>query len=258
MVNLPETTVRFAAILNPMIDRLTVITFGLLAACVPPTAGLWRCYGRRAGSLFAVGSVGAILAQQSLVAIAASRKNARLTPVDGMTLSRGFAAAVLVGLGVSGLRRRTGLAGWLGWSSLIYGSIVSDWLDGPIARRLGTTSELGAVLDLESDSWLTLATASSAAAWGGLPAYCMAAPLARFALLMAALRRIPYGQIYADEPAWARPFGIAQMALFTAATAPFGGASTRLAVRLATPIVAPLQLLGMLLLYRRAQRLFGT
>ncbi len=124
--------------------------------------------------------------------MAASRKNARLTPVDGMTLSRGFAAAVLVGLGVSGLRRRTGLAGWLGWSSLIYGSIVSDWLDGPIARRLGTTSELGAVLDLESDSWLTLVAASSAAAWGGLPAYCMAAPLARYALLMAALRRIPY------------------------------------------------------------------
>src|SRR5882672_5567350 len=241
-----------------MIDRLAVITFGLLAACIPPTAGLWRCYGRRAGSLFAVGSVGAILAQQSLVAMAASRKNGRLTPVDGMTLSRGFAAAVLVGLGVSGVRRRTGLAGWLGWSSLIYGSIVSDWLDGPIARRLGTTSELGAVLDLETDSWLTLVAASSAAAWGGLPAYCMAAPLARYALLMAALRRIPYGQIYADEPAWARPFGIAQMALFTAATAPFGGATTRLAVRLATPIVAPLQLLGMFLLYRRAQRLFRT
>jgi phosphatidylglycerophosphate synthase len=150
------------------------------------------------------------------------------------------------------------LAGWIGWSSLIYGSIVSDWLDGPIARRLGTTSELGAVLDLESDSWLTLAAAASAATWGGLPAYCMAAPLARYALLMAALREIPYEHVYADEPAWARPLGIAQMALFTAATAPFGRASTRFAVRLATPIIAPLQLLGMLLLYRRSHRLFRT
>src|SRR5437879_6623853 len=208
----------------------------------------------RSGSLFAVGSVAAILAQQSLVALAASRKNARLTPVDGMTLSRGFAAAVLVGLGVSGLRRRTGLAGWLGWSSLIYGSIVSDWLDGPIARRLGTTSELGAVLDLESDSWLTLTAASSAATWGGLPGYCLAGPLARYALMFAALRRIPYAKIYADEPPWARPFGIAQMALFTAATAPFGAAATRLAVRLAAPLVAPLQLVGMLLLHRRSHR----
>jgi CDP-diacylglycerol---glycerol-3-phosphate 3-phosphatidyltransferase len=192
------------------------------------------------------------------VGVAASRKSAQLTAVDAMTLSRGFAAAVLVGLVASGVRHRSGLAGWIGWSSLIYGSIVCDWLDGPIARRLGMTSELGALLDLESDSWLTLAAASSATTWGGLPAYCMAAPLARYALLLAALRRIPYEQIYADEPAWARPLGIAQMALFTAAMAPFGGAGTRRAVRLAAPIVAPLQLLGMLLLFRRSQRLFGT
>jgi phosphatidylglycerophosphate synthase len=241
-----------------MIGRLAVITCGLLAASVPATVGLWRRQGKKAGSSFAIGSSLAILAQQSLVGMAASRKSARLTPVDGMTLSRGFAAAVLVGLVVSGVRRRSGLAGWLGWGSLIYGSIVCDWLDGPIARRLGMTSELGALLDLESDSWLTLAAASSATAWGGVPAYCMAAPLARYALLLAALRRIPYGQIYADEPAWARPLGIAQMALFTAATAPFGGAGTRLAVRLAAPIVAPLQLLGMVLLYRRSQRLFAA
>jgi phosphatidylglycerophosphate synthase len=175
-----------------------------------------------------------------------------------MTLSRGFAAAVLVGLVASRVRRRSRFAGWLGWSSLLYGSIVCDWLDGPIARRLGMTSELGALLDLESDSWLTLAAASSATARGGLPAYCMAAPLARYALLLAALRRVPYEQVYAAEPAWARPLGIAQMALFTAAMAPFAGAGTRRAVRLATPIVAPLQLLGMLLLYRRSKRLFGT
>jgi len=175
-----------------------------------------------------------------------------------MTLSRGLAAAVLVGLVVSGVRHRSGLAGWLGWVSMVYGSIVCDWLDGPIARRLGMTSELGARLDLESDSWLTLASASYATTWGGLPAYCVAAPLARYALLMAALRKIPYEQVYADEPVWARPFGIAQMALFTAATAPFGGGVTRCAVRLATPIVAPLQLLGMVLLYRRSQRRFAT
>jgi phosphatidylglycerophosphate synthase len=200
----------------------------------------------------------AILAQHSLVGMAASRKSARLTPVDAMTLSRGFAAAVLVGLVASGVRQRSRLAGWIGWSSLIYGSIMCDWLDGPIARRLGKTSELGALLDLESDSWLTLAAASSATAWGGLPAYCLAAPLARYGLLLAALRRIPYEQIYADEPAWARPLGIAQMALFTAAMAPFGGAGTRRAVRLAAPIVAPLQLLAMLLLYRRSRRRFGA
>src|SRR5256714_8888986 len=105
----------------------------------------------------------ATLAQQSLVGMAASRKNARLSAVDAMTLSRGVASSVLVGLLVSGSRRRDGLAGWLGWGSLIYGSIVCDWLDGPIARRLGPTSQLCAGLHLGSDSRLTLAAASSAA-----------------------------------------------------------------------------------------------
>jgi phosphatidylglycerophosphate synthase len=240
-----------------MIGRLTAITLGLLGASAPPALGIGRRYGRRAGVGFACGTAAVILTQQSLVGMAASRKRARLTAVDAMTLSRGFAAAVLVGLIISGVRSRRGVAGWLGWGSMVYGSIVCDWLDGPIARRLGATSELGALLDLETDSWLTLATGSSAIAWGGLPAYCLAAPITRYALLAAALRSIPYAQVYRDEPAWARPLGISQMALFTAALAPFGGAGTRLAVRLAAPILAPLQVAGMLMLHRRARRNFA-
>src|SRR2546423_15461688 len=105
----------------------------------------------------------ATLAQQSLVGMAASRKNARLSAVDAMTLSRGVASSVLVGLLVTGSRRRDGLAGWLGWGSLIYGSIVCDWLDGPIARRLGAASEPCAGLGLENDSRVHLAAAASAA-----------------------------------------------------------------------------------------------
>ncbi len=241
-----------------MIGRLAAITAGLLAASGPPIVALSHRYGRTAGVRFACGSTVAILVQQSLVLVAARRSKARLTAVDAMTLSRGFAAAVLAGLLVSGIRHRTGLAGWLGWGSLVYGSIVCDWLDGPIARRLGATSELGALLDLEGDSWLTLAAASSATAWGELPIYCMAAPLVRYANLAAALRRMPYLQIYSGEPAWARQSGIAQGALFTAALAPFGGAGTRSAVRLVTPVIAAMQLLGMLLLRRRLRRSFIT
>ena len=237
--------------------RLVFISLGLLVASAPSTILMRRHYGRKEAARFAAGSGLAILAQQALVGVAASRKNARLSAVDAMTLSRGVAAAVLVGLLVSGVRARTGPAGWLGWGSMVYGSILCDWLDGPIARRLGATSELGALLDLEGDSWLTLTTASSAAAWGGLPPYSVAAPLMRYALLVAAMRRIPYKRIYAEEPAWVRPLGIAQMALFTAALAPFGAAGTRLSVRLATPIVSSLQVLGMLGQYRRSQRIFG-
>jgi phosphatidylglycerophosphate synthase len=240
-----------------VVGRLAVISLGLLAASVPATIAMRSHHGPMAAARFAAGSMLAILAQQSLVGMAASRREARLGAVDAMTLSRGAAAALMLGVHASGVRCRTGFAGWLGWASLVYGSIVCDWLDGPLARRLGATSPLGALLDLEGDSWLTLVTASSAVTWGGLPGYCIVAPLARYALLIVAMRRIPYERVYVDEPAWARPLGIAQMSLFMAALAPFGGAGTRLVVRLATPIVAAFQLVGTVLIYRRSQRVLG-
>ena len=65
------------------------------------------------------------------------------------------------------------------WIALLYGAIVSDWLDGPIARRLGT-SEVGAMFDIEADSWLTLCSSAAAVTWGGLPTYVVAPPIARF------------------------------------------------------------------------------
>jgi phosphatidylglycerophosphate synthase len=241
-----------------VLGRLALISAGLAAATVPATAGIWRRYGSHAGMRFAVASSATVLAQHTLVAAAAERKSARVTPVDAMTLSRGLAAALLVGLLASGVRHRNGFAGWIGWCSMVYGSIVCDWLDGPIARRTGVTSELGALLDLESDSWLTLAAGASATAWGGLPIYCLAAPLMRYILLLMALRKLPYSKIYTSEPPWARRTGIAQGALFTAALAPFGGRATRLALRLATPIIAALQLMVMMLLYRRVQRRHET
>jgi len=61
----------------------------------------------------------------------------------------------------------------------------------------------------------------------------------RKVLLALALRRLPYREVFAAEPRWARWSGIAQMLLFTAALAPFGGPLTRLAVRLAAPAVSP-------------------
>jgi len=241
-----------------VLGRVVWITAGLLAATVPATAGMGHRYGRAAGVRFALGAMAGVLAQQSLVAVAAQRKGASLTRVDAMTLSRGLAAALLVGLLASRVRRRNGFAGWVGWSAMVYGSIVCDWLDGPIARRMNATSDLGAMLDLESDSWLTLVAGASATAWGGLPAYCLAAPLVRYVLLLAALPKIPYPEIYVGEPPWARQTGIAQGALFTAALAPFGGRATRLALRIATPIVAPLQLMVMMLLCRRLQRRYAA
>src|SRR5438128_12047664 len=135
---------------------LAVITVGLRAGAAARALVMRRRYGRRAGARFAAGSMLAMLAQHSLVGVAASRTNASLSAVDAMTLSRGVASAVLVGLLVSGVRCRNGLAGWLGWGSLVYGSIVCDWLGGPIGRRVGAPIEPGAAPGLESDSCFTL------------------------------------------------------------------------------------------------------
>src|SRR5438309_1624759 len=214
-----------------------------------------RRYGRGPAARFAAGSAAALAGQQALVAAALERQEraggpGRLSAVDLMTLSRALAAAVLLGLLASGARDRAGLAGWTGWLALFGGSVVCDWLDGPIARRVGTSSA-GVVFDLEADSWLTLSTAAAATRWGGLPAYCLAAPVVRYPLLARALRWLPYQRVFEAEPRWARWSGIAQMLLFTAALAPFGGPLTRAAVRLAAPVVAVVQLAVMLELHRR-------
>jgi len=148
------------------------------------------------------------------------------------------------------VRDRRGVAGWTGWLALCGGAVLLDWLDGPIARRLGT-SPAGAVYDLEADSWLTLSAAAAATVWGGLPARCLTAPVLRYPLLARALRHLPYEEVFASEPRWARWTGIAQMLLFTAALAPFGGRATRGAVRLAAPVVAPVQAAVMLALHHR-------
>src|SRR3981081_2623102 len=107
-----------------MPGRVAVISVGLLVASVAPALAMRRSYGSKAGARFAAGSMLATLAQQSLVGIAAARKNASLTAVDAMTLSRGVASAVLVGLLMSGVRRRNGVAGGLCSGALGYGFLV--------------------------------------------------------------------------------------------------------------------------------------
>jgi phosphatidylglycerophosphate synthase len=235
--------------------RPGLVGAGLCGLALLPAAGLARRYGRAPAARFAVTAAAATLAQQALVGLAARRQARRggpasLSVVDLMTCVRGAAGAVLAGLVGSGVRDLEGLAGWTGWLTLCAGSVLLDWLDGPIARRSGT-SPAGAVYDLEADSWLTLSSAAAGVAWGGLPAYCLAAPALRYALLARALRHLRYADVFASEPRWARWTGIAQMLLFTAALAPFGARATRATVRVAAPLVAPVQVAVLLALHRR-------
>ena len=82
-----------------------------------------------------------------------------LTAPNVLTLGRAGAAAMLCGTAFSGRGRKAAL-----WA-LLAGCTAFDWLDGPLARRLGT-SRLGVVLDIEADSWLTLWGAAAATAKG--------------------------------------------------------------------------------------------
>jgi phosphatidylglycerophosphate synthase len=225
--------------------RFAAVSALLLGCAIPLTWLVKRRYGPAAGWRFGAGMGAALLGQQVLVSLAlkgtiSGRQGSnrhRLSLVDLMTLSRGGTGALMIGLIASGVRHRRGLAGWLGWIALIYGAIVSDWLDGPIARRLGT-SEAGAMFDIEADSWLTLCSSAAAVTSGGLPAYVVAPPIVRY-LRLAALRRYrPYRQLVSGDPLWTRHIGMAQMTLFIAALAPFGGRATRLLVQIGTlPVV---------------------
>jgi phosphatidylglycerophosphate synthase len=226
-----------------------LVTAFFLGCTVPLALIVKRPYGCAAARRFGAGTTAALLGQQVLVGLALKRRiperdgsnRHRLSLVDAITLSRGGTGALMIGLIASGVRHRPGLAGWLSWIALLYGAIVSDWLDGPIARRLGT-SEAGAMFDIEADSWLTLCSSAAAVSWGGLPAYVVAPPLARYVRLAALRRWVPYRQLVSGDPLWTRHIGMAQMMLFIAALAPFGGRATRILVKIGTPFVVLSQL----------------
>jgi len=120
-----------------------------------------------------------------------------VTAPNLLTLSRAGAAAMACGTAFSGRGRRTALA------ALLLGCTVCDWLDGPLARRLGPT-RLGAALDIEADSWLTLWGAVAAFKLGGLPGIALLAPALRYPLAAGAAT---------PQRPWQRAAGVAQMAV---------------------------------------------
>lgn len=104
------------------------------------------------------------------------------------------------------------------------------------------------MLDIEADSWLTLSSSALAVAAGGLPAYVVAPPLLRYVRLAALRRFVPYRRLVSGDPLWTRHVGMAQMMLFIAALAPFGGRLTRPLVLLGAPVVAIGQLVTLTLM----------
>jgi phosphatidylglycerophosphate synthase len=162
-----------------------------------------------------------------------------LDAIDAITLSRGLAASMVAGAAVSGERDRHGYAALLAWPLALCGSTLSDWIDGPLARRRRRgPSQLGRTLDLELDSWLTLATTLAAVRLGGVHAACLVTPSLRYAAIASP---ISYRDVHAvGKTQRARNFGLTQMALALASFAPFAGSWTaRIARRGSFMLVAP-------------------
>ena len=144
-----------------------------------------------------------------------ARREPRRTLLRGanlVTLSRGISAALLAGAAAAPRRHRLGP-----WLWLLWGSTLSDWLDGPLARRGGAT-RLGARLDAHADAWLTLWAAT--AAWrSGLPRRNVAPALARY--LFSDLGFEDLGAERPRDAAWQRAAGAAQMAAFAGVLSPW-------------------------------------
>ena len=148
---------------------------------LPLGVGLWVWHGPVASVRFLVGLVVVLSVEYVFIAAMIRRIGAeKRSLADAITFSRGVAAATLAALVGSGIVDRIGPAGWIAWLLLLYAATLSDWIDGPLARRAGPTL-LGGVLDIEFDSLLTLVSGTAAVAWGGLPWFVLLPPLVRYA-----------------------------------------------------------------------------
>lgn len=169
----------------------------------------------------------------------------RASPADLVTLTRAALGTLLLALVISGIADRMGLAGWLAFGGALVGATVTDWIDGPLARHFGPT-RLGGVLDIETDSWLTLWSAAGAVAWGGLPWWCLLPPIIRYLHPLRALRR---GALPASGgPWWSRVTGVAQMVLLLGALAPWQGPLRESILQVAALPISAAQLMAMLAL----------
>jgi phosphatidylglycerophosphate synthase len=175
------------------------------SACNSPGAALWI---NRSLAIF----TGLVLLQLTFLAAMRRRLGPeRVNPADLLTGCRAlFASAILTAALVESSGEPKGHGRRIAGVALVAG-IASDRFDGSLARRFGAT-RLGAVMDIEADSLLTLAMAVAAVRWGRLPRYVLIPPLLRYSDLVRTLRR---SEIFTGDAIWwCRASGAAQMLLF--------------------------------------------
>jgi hypothetical protein len=206
-------------------------TVSLSATAISPHRWDGDCAGRALRFVSAMG-IGAVAQAALVTAIRRHVGTAALTAADHLTLLRAAVATGLIALAASGLPDRSGSLRWVGVGATVT-AIIADWFDGPLARRVGPT-RLGAVLDIEADSLLTLGLAICAVRMGRLPLVSLLPPVARYADPIIAFRR---GETFTgDGPWWCRVTGGAQMIVLLAAISPWSPPRDGRLHRLALPV----------------------
>lgn len=138
-----------------------------------------------------------------------------------LTLSRLVTGCALAAFILAGVRDRLQPATIMLWVLVVLTATLSDWFDGPLSRREGAT-RFQRVLDIESDSWLTLWSAFAAILLGDMPWVCLLAPVVRYIHPVRAL--LAGGLPAGGGPWWSRVTGMTQMGVLMAAFAPVTGA----------------------------------
>jgi phosphatidylglycerophosphate synthase len=108
----------------------------------------------------------------------------RLSAATWVTVGRGLAISLVAGFVF--VPRPAGLGAWLP-GALYALAALGDWIDGALARRTGTTTKLGATLDVLTDAVGLVVAPLVAVRWGRLPPWYLALALA-FPVFRAGLR----------------------------------------------------------------------
>jgi CDP-diacylglycerol--glycerol-3-phosphate 3-phosphatidyltransferase len=141
-----------------------------------------------------------------------------LGPADAVTLLRGALFAIVAGFVV--VPSGTPLS-WV--PALAYGTgVLLDYVDGLVARTVGTETRVGERLNISFDAFGVVAAPLVAVLWGQLPVCYLSLSAARYVYVWAIAWRHYNGRPLFDEPDsdLGRYLAAAQMVFLTAALVP--------------------------------------